>query len=151
MGNNYVVLFIGWEGVGLCSYLLIGYYYDQVSAAQAATKAFVVNRIGDAGFLIAIFLVFINFKTLDYTQVFAQVDQLSSGTATAIAICLLIGAVGKSAQIAAAHLAARCHGRPHAGQRVHPCRDDGDGRGLHDRAQPCASSISRPAPCASSA
>ena len=55
MGNNYAVLFIGWEGVGLCSYLLIGYYYDKVSAAKAATKAFVVNRIGDAGFLLAIF------------------------------------------------------------------------------------------------
>src|SRR5579885_882407 len=72
MGNNYAVLFIGWEGVGLCSYLLIGYYYEKVSAAKAATKAFVVNRIGDAGFLLAIFLVFVNFKTLDYTQVFAH-------------------------------------------------------------------------------
>ncbi|WP_455243680.1 NADH-quinone oxidoreductase subunit L [Petrachloros mirabilis] len=99
MGNNYVVLFIGWEGVGLCSYLLIGYYYDKVSAAQAASKAFVVNRIGDAGFLVAIFLVFINFKTLDYTKVFAQLGQLSPEMATAIALCLLIGAVGKSAQL----------------------------------------------------
>ncbi len=99
MGNNYVVLFIGWEGVGLCSYLLIGYYYDKVSAAKAATKAFVVNRIGDAGFLLAIFLVFQNFHTLDYTKVFAQADQLSTGMATAIALCLLVGAVGKSAQI----------------------------------------------------
>ncbi len=99
MGNNYAVLFIGWEGVGLCSYLLIGYYYDRVSAAKAATKAFVVNRIGDAGFLLAIFLVFVNFKTLDYTKVFAQVGSLAPETATAIALCLLIGAVGKSAQI----------------------------------------------------
>jgi NADH-quinone oxidoreductase subunit L len=99
MGNNYAVLFIGWEGVGLCSYLLIGYYYDKVSAAKAATKAFVVNRIGDAGFLLAIFLVFINFKTLDYTKVFAQVSQLSPEMATAIALCLLVGAVGKSAQL----------------------------------------------------
>jgi len=103
MGNNYVVLFIGWEGVGLCSYLLIGYYYDRVSAAQAATKAFVVNRIGDAGFLVAIFLVFANFQTLDYTEVFAQATNPSSGldstTAAAIAICLLIGAIGKSAQL----------------------------------------------------
>ncbi|TLY15798.1 MAG: NADH-quinone oxidoreductase subunit L [Nitrospirae bacterium] len=99
MGNNYLVLFIGWEGVGLCSYLLIGYYYDRVSAAKAATKAFVVNRIGDAGFLLAIFLVFVNFNTLDYTQVFAQAGKLSPEMATAIAICLLIGAVGKSAQI----------------------------------------------------
>src|SRR5439155_1312087 len=99
MGNNYAVLFIGWEGVGLCSYLLIGYYYDRVSAAKAATKAFVVNRIGDAGFLLAIFLVFVNFNTLDYTQVFAQAGKLSPEMATAIAICLLIGAIGKSAQI----------------------------------------------------
>ena len=99
MGNNYLVLFIGWEGVGLCSYLLIGYYYDKVSAAKAASKAFVVNRIGDAGFLLAIFLIFINFKTLDYTKVFAQVGQLSPGMATAIALCLLVGAVGKSAQL----------------------------------------------------
>ena len=99
MGNNYVVLFIGWEGVGLCSYLLIGYYYDKVSAAKAASKAFVVNRIGDAGFLLAIFLIFINFKTLDYTKVFAQVSQLSPEMATAIALCLLVGAVGKSAQL----------------------------------------------------
>ncbi len=99
MGNNYAVLFIGWEGVGLCSYLLIGYYYDRISAAKAATKAFVVNRIGDAGFLLAIFLVFVNFKTLDYTQVFAQAGQLSPTMATAIALCLLVGAVGKSAQI----------------------------------------------------
>ena len=59
MGNNYAVLFIGWEGVGLCSYLLIGYYFEKVSAAKAASKAFVMNRIGDAGFLLAIFLVFI--------------------------------------------------------------------------------------------
>ena len=99
MGNNYVVLFIGWEGVGLCSYLLIGYYYDKVSAAKAASKAFVVNRIGDAGFLLAIFLIFVNFKTLDYTKVFAQVGQLSPEMATAIALCLLVGAVGKSAQL----------------------------------------------------
>lgn len=99
MGNNYLVLFIGWEGVGLCSYLLIGYYYDKVSAAQAASKAFVMNRIGDAGFLVAIFLVFVNFKTLDYTKVFANVGQLSPDMATAIALCLLVGAVGKSAQL----------------------------------------------------
>ncbi len=99
MGNNYLVLFIGWEGVGLCSYLLIGYYYDKVSAAKAATKAFVVNRIGDAGFLLAIFLVFYNFGTLDYTQVFAHASLLSPKMATAIALCLLVGAIGKSAQL----------------------------------------------------
>jgi NADH-quinone oxidoreductase subunit L len=99
LGSSFPVLFVGWEGVGLCSYLLIGYYYDKVSAAKAASKAFVVNRIGDAGFLLAIFLVFINFKTLDYTKVFAQVGHLSPEMATAISLCLLVGAVGKSAQI----------------------------------------------------
>ncbi|RMH08079.1 MAG: NADH-quinone oxidoreductase subunit L [Nitrospirae bacterium] len=99
MGNNYLVLFIGWEGVGLCSYLLIGYYFDRISAAKAATKAFVVNRIGDAGFLLAIFLIFANFQSLDYTQVLPQVHRLSTEMATAIALCLFIGAVGKSAQI----------------------------------------------------
>ncbi len=99
MGNNFLVLFIGWEGVGLCSYLLIGYYFHKTSAARAATKAFVVNRIGDAGFLIAIFLVFVNFQTLDYLPVLAGAGELSTATATAIALCLLVGAVGKSAQI----------------------------------------------------
>ena len=99
MGNNYLVLFIGWEGVGLCSYLLIGYYHTRVSAAQAATKAFVVNRVGDAGFLVAIFLIFANFRSLDYETVFAQATKLDPGQAAAIAICLLIGAVGKSAQL----------------------------------------------------
>ena len=99
MGNNFLVLFIGWEGVGLCSYLLIGYYFNKVSAAKAATKAFVVNRIGDAGFLLAIFLVFVNFKTLDYLKVFEHANQLSVEMATAITLCLLVGAIGKSAQI----------------------------------------------------
>jgi len=99
MGNNYVVLFIGWEGVGLCSYLLIGYYYDRVSAAQAATKAFVVNRIGDAGFLMAIFLIFAHLGTVDYLDVFARAATLDQTATTAIALCLLIGAIGKSAQL----------------------------------------------------
>ncbi|WP_454061065.1 NADH-quinone oxidoreductase subunit L [Candidatus Nitrospira salsa] len=99
MGNNYLVLFIGWEGVGLCSYLLIGYYYEKISAGKAATKAFVVNRIGDAGFLLAVFLIFTEFRTLDYLKVLEQAPQLSTGMATAIALCLLVGAVGKSAQL----------------------------------------------------
>ena len=99
MGSNYVVMFIGWEGVGLCSYLLIGYYYEKVSAGKAATKAFVVNRIGDAGFLIAVFLIFSHFGSLDYSTVLSQASTLSTEMATAITICLLIGAFGKSAQL----------------------------------------------------
>jgi NADH-quinone oxidoreductase subunit L len=99
MGDNYLVLFIGWEGVGLCSYLLIAFWYERTSAIKAGTKAFVVNRIGDAGFLIAIFLIFVNFGTLDYPQVFAEASKLPTATVTAIALCLFIGAVGKSAQL----------------------------------------------------
>jgi NADH-quinone oxidoreductase subunit L len=99
MGDNYLVLFIGWEGVGLCSYLLIAYYFEKESANKAGTKAFVVNRIGDAGFLIAIFLIIQEFGTLNYLEVFDRAHELSTSMATAIALCLFIGAIGKSAQI----------------------------------------------------
>ncbi|HEX9757727.1 MAG TPA: NADH-quinone oxidoreductase subunit L [Nitrospiria bacterium] len=99
MGNNFLVLFIGWEGVGLCSYLLIAFWFEKTSASQAGTKAFVVNRIGDAGFLIAIFFVFSHFGTLTYTEIFPRAGELSTAMATAIALCLLVGAVGKSAQL----------------------------------------------------
>jgi len=99
MGNNYLMLFIGWEAVGVCSYLLIGHYYHRVSAAKGGTQAFVLNRVGDAGFLTGIFLIATNFKTLNYSEVFAKVGTIDSATATAICLCLLLGAVGKSAQL----------------------------------------------------
>ncbi|MEO6667498.1 MAG: NADH-quinone oxidoreductase subunit L [Nitrospiria bacterium] len=99
MGDNYLVLFIGWEGVGLCSYLLIAFWFDRDSATKAGTKAFVVNRIGDAGFLMAIFLIAQHFGTLNYTEVLGRAHELSTGMATAIALCLFVGAIGKSAQI----------------------------------------------------
>ena len=99
MGNNFVMLFVGWECVGLCSYLLIGHYYERTSAARAGTKAFVMNRIGDAGFLMGIFLIATNFGTVVYTEVFANIDKIDTATATAIGLCLLLGAVGKSAQL----------------------------------------------------
>src|SRR5688500_6186858 len=102
MGNNYGVMFIGWEGVGLCSYLLIGFYYEKNFAADAGKKAFLVNRIGDVGFILAIFLIFNWFGTADYTEVFAyaaaEPDRLA-GVATAICLLLFLGAAGKSAQI----------------------------------------------------
>ncbi len=100
--NNFLLMFVGWEGVGLCSYLLIGYYYEKKSAADAGKKAFVVNRVGDFGFLIGMFLIFTTFGTLDYMDVFAAApDTLSYGglMVTAITLCLFIGATGKSAQI----------------------------------------------------
>ncbi len=99
MGNNFVMLFLGWEAVGVCSYLLIGHYYHRASAAQAGTQAFVLNRVGDAGFLMGIFLIATHFKTVNYSEVFAQLDTIDSGIATAICLCLLLGAVGKSAQL----------------------------------------------------
>lgn len=99
MGNNYLMLFLGWESVGLCSYLLIGHYYGRKSAARAGTKAFVMNRVGDAGFLLGIFLIATHFGSVAYTEVFANLDKIDSFTATLIGLCLLTGAIGKSAQL----------------------------------------------------
>lgn len=106
LGGNFLLLYLGWEAVGLCSYLLIGFYYDRPSAAAAAKKAFLVNRIGDFGFGLAILLIYVTFQELDYQAVFAMVDAgttasgeaLTSGRVTAIALLLFCGAAGKSAQ-----------------------------------------------------
>src|SRR6266849_5504689 len=102
LGANYVVMFVGWEGVGLCSYLLIGFYYDKNFAADAGKKAFIVNRIGDFGFILGIFLIFNTFGSGDYNKVFAMASAHPlhySGIATAICLLLFVGACGKSAQI----------------------------------------------------
>jgi len=104
LAKNYLVMFIGWEGVGLASYLLIGFWFTKDSAAAAGKKAFIVNRIGDFGFLIALFLMIKHFGSLDFTHVFAAVQSLPAETAgagllTAIGLLLMVGAAGKSAQI----------------------------------------------------
>ena len=104
LANNYLLMFIGWEGVGLASYLLIGFWFTKDSAASAGKKAFIVNRIGDFGFLIGLFLIIQHFGSLNFTQVFAQVQPLGpesagAGLLTAIGILLMVGACGKSAQI----------------------------------------------------
>jgi NADH-quinone oxidoreductase subunit L len=99
LGANYVVMFIGWEGVGLCSYLLIGFWFKNDSYNYAATKAFVMNRIGDLGFLLAIFWILNKLGTATYTEVFEQASALSPPDVTAITLLLFVGAVGKSAQI----------------------------------------------------
>jgi NADH-quinone oxidoreductase subunit L len=99
MGANYVVLFIGWEGVGLCSYLLIGYWFKNTEYNYAARKAFIMNRIGDLGFLLAIFWIIARLGSADYGEVFANVSRLSSTDITGITLLLFIGATGKSAQI----------------------------------------------------
>jgi len=99
LAANYLVLFVGWEGVGLCSYLLIGFYFDKKFATDAGNKAFIVNRIGDFGFSLAMFLIVVNFGSLDFGAVFSAVAGKSEATLTAIAFLLLLGACGKSAQI----------------------------------------------------
>jgi NADH-quinone oxidoreductase subunit L len=99
LADNFLVMFVGWEGVGLCSYLLIGYYYEKKSAADAGKKAFVVNRIGDFGFLLAIFLVFYQFGTLQFDEVAKKTAGVAPELATAITLLLFLGATGKSAQI----------------------------------------------------
>ena len=101
LGANMLLLFIGWEGVGLCSYLLIGFWFERPAAAAAGKKAFIVNRIGDAGFIMAVFLTFVTFGTLDFYGVMGQISasDMHGGVLTAIGVLLFVGAAGKSAQI----------------------------------------------------
>ena len=102
LAENFLLMFVGWEGVGLASYLLIGFYFTKHSAAKAGMKAFVVNRIGDFGFLIALFLLIANFGTLSFGEVFTAIGQhpdWHGGMLTMIALFLVLGATGKSAQI----------------------------------------------------
>ncbi len=102
MGSNYVVMFAGWEGVGLCSYLLIGFWFKNTNYNNAAKKAFIMNRIGDLGFLLGMILIFVTFGSLNYSDVFSQAPQIlqsNSGLVIAITLLLFVGATGKSAQV----------------------------------------------------
>lgn len=101
LGSNYIIMFIGWEGVGLCSYLLIGFWYTNPSYADAAKKAFIMNRIGDLGFLLGVFLMIYAFGTLEFATLFPKVAALkvSAAPLTAITMLLFVGAIGKSAQL----------------------------------------------------
>jgi len=102
LADNFLLMFVGWEGVGLCSYLLIGFWHERKSASDAGKKAFIVNRIGDFGFLIGMFLIFWNVGTLDFRVVMAQAPEvfaIGGGLITATCLLLFVGAIGKSAQI----------------------------------------------------
>lgn len=99
LANNYLVLYLGWEGVGLASYLLIGFWYHKPSAATAAKKAFVVNRVGDMGLAIAMMVMFATFGSIDFDAVFGAAPHAGEGTLTAIGLLLLLAACGKSAQV----------------------------------------------------
>jgi NADH-quinone oxidoreductase subunit L len=99
LGASFLLLFVGWEGVGLCSYLLIGFYFDKKFATDAGNKAFIVNRVGDFGFSLAMFLIFRNFGSLDFAEVFHKAPGATEQTLTLIGLLLMVGACGKSAQI----------------------------------------------------
>jgi NADH-quinone oxidoreductase subunit L len=99
LGNNYLIMFVGWEGVGLCSYLLIGFWFKNTAYNNAARKAFVMNRIGDLGFLLGIILIFVTYGSISFDSVFAKAGTVPTSTVTCIALLLFIGAMGKSAQI----------------------------------------------------
>jgi len=99
LGSSFLLTFLGWEGVGLCSYLLISFWFERNSAAVAGKKAFVTNRVGEFGFMVAMFLIFSKVGTLDYSKMGAAAPHLSQSTVTAIALLLFLGAMGKSAQV----------------------------------------------------
>ena len=103
LGSNFLVMFVGWEGVGLCSYLLIGFYYTKKSASDAGKKAFIVNRIGDFGFVLGVLMLFMKFGTVDFQEIAHQASMLSPevvfGTVSLATLLLFVGATGKSAQI----------------------------------------------------
>jgi NADH-quinone oxidoreductase subunit L len=99
LSDSFVTMFIGWEGVGLCSYLLIGYWFEKKPAADAGKKAFIVNRVGDFGFLLGILLIFATFGSVAFEEVLPAAGTILPATATAIALLLFLGATGKSAQI----------------------------------------------------
>jgi NADH-quinone oxidoreductase subunit L len=101
LGSNYLIMFVGWEGVGLCSYLLIGFWFKNTAYNNAAKKAFIMNRIGDLGFLLGIILIFVTFGSISYNEVFEQAKNYASGNPALVAITLLlfVGAMGKSAQL----------------------------------------------------
>ena len=149
--DNLAQLFFGWEGVGLCSYLLIGYWYDRPAACAAAIKAFVVNRIGDLPFAVGIALIFLTFGSIEFASIFPNVTKHAADTyhlfgrdlpmLEVIGFLLFIGAMGKSAQLVPARLAARRDGGSDAGLRADPCRDHGHGRRVPDGADVAADGI----------
>ena len=149
LGSNFLVMFVGWEGVGLCSYLLIGFWYEKKSAADAGKKAFIVNRIGDWGFVLGMFLVFSTFGTLDFRAV-AERGRGDAGRNGGVRVVVadLPAAVRRRDRQeradSAVRLAAGRDGRPDAGVRADPRGDDGHGGRLHGRrATPCCSSTRR--------
>jgi len=116
LGGNLAVTFVGWEGVGMCSYLLISFWFEREAAATAGKKAFLTNRVGDVGFLVATFVLFAGVGSIDWPEVVAAAPALPASTAAAAALLLFAAAAGKSAQ-----LPLTC-GSPMPWRAPHPCR-----------------------------
>ena len=135
LANNYVLMFVGWEGVGLCSYLLIGFYFHRKSASDAAAKAFLVNRIGDAGFLLGMFFIAWHMGSLRFTDVTAAARSghfsIGDPVITAATLLLFLGACGKSAQLPLYVWLPDAMEGPTPVSRAHSRGHHGDGRGLH--------------------
>ena len=138
LANNYALLFVGWEGVGLCSYLLIGFYFQKKSAGDAGKKAFIVNRVGDAGFILGMLLMFSLLGTVRFLDVNAALRSGHFHAETAgFGVLSVHGAAvvhrrdRKVRAVPAVCLAAGCHGRPHSGVRFDSRRDHGDRRRIH--------------------
>ena len=144
LANNLLLLFVGWEGVGLCSYLLIGFYFLRKSASDAGKKAFIVNRIGDAGFLLGLFLMLGTLGTIQFTEIGPAIAAghfaMGDATLTAIAILLFVGATGKSAQLPLYVWLPDAMEAPDARQRVNSRGDDGDCRRVFAGPHECSSS-----------
>ncbi len=139
LAGNALVMFVGWEGVGLASYLLIGFWFSKTSAADAGKKAFIVNRIGDFGFLIGMFLLLANFGTLTFSEIATKLGQDRWLDRRRGHRHRSLPAPRRNRQVRPApalHLAARRHGRPHPRLRAHPRRHHGHRRRLHDRPHP---------------
>ena len=133
LGDNFLMLYVGWEAVGLCSYALIGFWYKKPSAAGAAKKAFVVNRIGDLGFGLGVVMIWVNLGTLSFHEVFERIGTLDESTVTIIALLLFAGAVGKSAQFPLHVWLPDAMEGPTPVSRADPRGHDGQRRRLHGR------------------
>jgi len=143
MANNYLLMYFGWEAVGLCSYFLIGFWFHKKSAADAGKKAFIVNRLGDFGFGLGVILIFITFGSLEYLEVFDQAGGIVGQTInffgtdvsliTLICLLLFCGAVGKISTVAASCLASRRNGRPNPGFCSYSCCNNGHCRCIYGR------------------
>ena len=147
LADNYLLMFLGWEGVGLCSYLLISFWFPKKSASQAGKKAFLVNRVGDFGFTLGMLLIFVTIGTLQFTGVFEQAEQIAGGHGDVDLPAALHRRRRQERPVPAARLAARRHGGPDPGQRPDPRRDHGQRRRLHGGALVPALHPRATAPC----